>query len=1069
MKRSLFVWVLILMTLVGWSQNPTYYLNPDKKLTQYNFNYWTTDDGLPTNSLLHIHQARDGFLWITGYSGLIRFDGSIFKLYNNTNVDVLKSNVIRGIAEDSKGNLWFTSQGNGLIRMHNGDFQAYGVDQDILHLYRGIYADKEDRIWTASPEAGWFYLENGRINFIKYHKPLQNIEVRAITQSKSGAIWFATLGEGLFKYENGKLKAYTTKDGLTDNWIYSLFVDKEDNLWIGTSSGICYFDGTTFKKTFPEIGVTVNKILKDHYGNFWIGTIEGLYREKANNTLEFINSTNGLPNNFIIDFLFDTEGNMWLTHYKGGLAQIKDGKFTNYTFEGGLPGEVVNTVCEINDESFLVGFDNGKLVNILNGTIKPYKMRSNFDGNRVRDIQKDSNGNLWFSTYLGLLKKMPDGQESWYSKKDGFDGTKIRLTYEDSKGNIWVGTRNNGLVKIEPDNDLVQFDVSNGLSSNLIMSVDEDKQGNIWVGTSEGIGGLNSISATNVVTAYTKEDGFRSDIVFNITPTADSVIWFATITGIWAFKDGQFFNITTKNGLEDNSVFDLIEDGLGNFWIPFAGGLMKVEKQELEQCFDNNLHVFEVRTYDKFDGMPNSECNPTAQVTKGSNGKLYFPTLDGLSVIDPSNEMINNCIPPVYIESITVDNQKVLPGPDLHFPPGKKRYTFGYTALSLYEPKKVSYEYQLVGFETEWTRTSDRSVSYTNLPHGSYEFRVRACNNDDIWNLDGTKLNFIIKNRFTESVGFYILILIVSFSLVYVIYVWRISQLKNRQETLEKMVNDRNHEVIEKNKTLEIQKAEIQNQNSTLTLQKAEIEQQSEELERQKDELKESIRSKDKIFSIISHDLRSPLGNIQTMLNLLVNKGDQFDADKKSRILENLAEITKSTYYLLDNLLSWSRSQRGLINFDPQMFLVAPIVNEVVELVTPMSSKKNIEIISRINESDLAFGDLNMVKTIFRNLIENALKFTYENGKVEIFSTIQGEIVEFGVKDSGVGMSEETVYTLMHKKEIETTFGTNREKGSGLGLLLCKEFIQKNNGNFRIESEQGKGSTIYFSLKRFQI
>jgi len=208
MKKSVSSCVLLFLIVLGTlGQNPTYFLHPDKKLSQYNINHWSTENGLPTNSLLHIHQAINGYLWITGYSGLIRFDGSDFTLYNNSNTNVFKSNVIRNIAEDSKGRLWLTSQGNGLISIDQGVYKTYGTELNILHLYRGILADNQDRIWAASPEAGWFYLENNEIHFIEYSSSLKNIEVRTIVQSKTGAIWFATLGEGLFKYENGNLKS----------------------------------------------------------------------------------------------------------------------------------------------------------------------------------------------------------------------------------------------------------------------------------------------------------------------------------------------------------------------------------------------------------------------------------------------------------------------------------------------------------------------------------------------------------------------------------------------------------------------------------------------------------------------------------------------------------------------------------------------------------------------------------------------------------------------------------------------------------------------------------------------
>lgn len=1064
----LFALIAICMQLVG--QSPTYYLNPDKKLNQYNIEHWTTEEGLPTNSLLHIHQSKSGYVWISSYSGLIRFNGHEFKVFNNVNTPSLVSNVIRNISEDSKGVIWLTTQGNGLVALNDGEVKAYGEDHQLRNLYRGLLVDNKDRIWAASTEMGWFYLEDETIHTIEYSSSLKNIEVRAIAQSKSGAIWFATLGEGLFKYENGILESYKVEDGLIDNWVYSLFVDEMDNLWVGTSSGLCYYDGKNFYHPIPEITSTVNQIKKDRFGNFWIAASEGLYRYNSyKNKVEFINHRNGLPVNFIIDFIFDTEGNLWATHYKGGLSSIKDGKFTNYTNQGGLPGKVVNSIAQVNKESLWLGFDNGALASLNKGNIQPVKFKTDLKGERIRHIFVDTRGNKWISTYSGLLKVSAKGKEFWFDETTGFPGSKIRLTFEDSSGNIWVGTRNNGLIKITPSNQFVNYNVEHGLNSNLIMAIEEDLDGVIWVGSSEGVSGLNSISVDGIISTYTVDDGFNSSIVFNITIDDQGHKWLATTTGLWLLKDQSFSNITTVQGLKDNSLFDIIEDGYGYCWMPYAEGIMKVKKQDILDFLDKKTELFDCRVYNKYDGLPDSECNPTAQAFKGRDGNLYFSTLEGLAVIDPENVLINNFIPPIVIEEVSCDNQVLDDLDDITINPQVKRITFKYSALTYYYTEKVQYEYKLEGFEDEWTQTSENTVSYTNLNSGEYTFKVRACNNDGIWNTEGASLAFVIDTSFFNSALFYILILISFAGVVYLFYYWRISQLKRNQEYLEKTIAVRTHEITEKNKALLLHKEEIEKQNQVLQNQKTEIELHSKELKKHQDELNESIRSKDKIFSIISHDLRSPLGNVQNMLDLLIDKGDQFDKDKKARILENLAEITKSTFYLLDNLLNWSRSERGLIHFDPQMFLVQPVVNEVLLFVKPMAEKKRIRMISYIGDSDLAFGDVNMVKTIFRNFIENAVKFTHEEGTIKITSVVKNEEIEFHIKDSGVGLSEEAIYELLHKRDIQATFGTNREKGSGLGLLICKEFIRKNNGEFNIESTSGEGSTFIFSLKRFQL
>lgn len=1066
---SIFIMLLVL-SIVGHGQKPTYYLDPDKKLTQYNFDHWSTNNGLPTNSLLYIHQSSEGYLWITGYSGLIRYDGLKFRVFSNANTEVFNSNVFRNIAEGSDGKLWMTTQGNGLVSYAKGEFETYGTDIGLMHLYRGLLADSQGRIWAASPDKGWFYFDNGAFNFIESATPLNNIEVRDIAQSKTGAIWFATLGEGLFKYENGILKRFTETDGLISDWVYSLFVDDDDNLWVGTSKGICYYDGYRFHHTLPEITSTVNKIMNDRFGNIWIGTFNGLYRSKAfPRQLEHISSENGLANDFIVDMVFDSEGSLWITHYKGGITRVKDGKFTNYTQKGGLPGSVVNTVIETQKQTLLAGFDNGELIEIENGRIKPYLLKTNLTGNRIRHVLIDNSNVLWISTYFGLLKVSPNGTEKWHNEANGFFDTQIRLSFQDSKGNTWVGSRNNGVLKMSNNGSQTVYNAENGLLSNLVMAIEEDVVGNIWVGTSEGNGSLNKIDVKGNISSYSIGKGFESDIVFNIYPDPNGAVWFATVNGLWLYKNESFFNITTKQGLADNSVFDVVEDDLGYLWMPFDNGVMKVWKQDAVDITDSLISKLICRVYNKFDGMPNSECNPTTQSLKGSDGRLYFPTLDGLSVIDPSDEIINNFIPPVLVEEVIVDNRRVQLSDKMVFEPWNKRYTFNFTALSLYEPEKVIFRYQLSGFDEEWTETTQRSVSYTNLPHGNYSLNVIASNNDGVWNQAGAQLNFVIKPKFTETAFFNIMLLILSFISVFLIYIWRIDQYRKSKIELERIIMSRTREISDKNEALELQKSEIQKQNEILQRHKHEIEHQTKELEIQKEELNESILSKDKIFSIISHDLRSPLGNIKNMLSLLIDRKDQFDEQKRNRILENLAEITKSTFFLLDNLLSWSRSQRGLIAVEPQMFLVAPVVDEILKLTRHQSDKKRITILSHIDESDLAYGDINMIKTIFRNIIENSIKFTNEGGKVEITSAIKHDFIEFAFTDNGVGMTEEQVSGLLKGQEIQSTFGTNREKGSGLGLVLCKDFIHKNGGSYNVISKPGEGTTFIISLKRFQI
>ncbi len=1070
MKKFLFLTLLFLASGLIYGQIPTYYLNPNKKLTQYNFKNWTTENGLPSNSLLHIHQTSDGYLWISGYSGLIRFDGNSFTVFNSSNTEALENNVIRSLAEDRKGNLWMTTQGSGLIAYNNGTFKTYGKEIGMMNLYRALLVDDKDRIWSASPEFGWFYLENEELHFIEHSSSLKNLEVRTIIQSQDGTIWFGTLGNGIYKYQNNQLSQVEMPDYLKNEWIYSL-LSENGELWIGANSGVFTYNGKQFSRQLPQINSTVNDILRDKYGNMWFGTINGLYRKnKSDESLEYISTDNGLANNFVIDFLFDFEGNFWITQYKGGLTRISDGKFTNFTYRGGLPEKVVNAIDEISPNTLLVGFDEGNLVTIKNGQIYPYKPKTNLSRDRIRHILTDSKKNIWISTYDGLLKIEPSGKETFLNENTGFPESKIRLAYEDLNGNIWIGTRNNGLIRMDKNGKTQLYNVNHGLTSNLVMAINEDKQGNIWIGTSEAINGLNKISPDGRIEPIGPESGFFGEIVFNIYCDKDGLLWIASNNGLWLRKEDKFFSFNSKKGLLSDSPYDVIEDDYGFLWLPFSEGIMKVSKKELIEVRDFPEMKIHCTTFDKHDGMKQSECNPTTQSIKSQDGKLYFPTLDGIAMIDPLNMMYNNYIPPVYIESIKVDNTILPATSNLKINPGAKRYTFYYTAPCLYDGEKVKFKYRLTGFENEWTETENiRSVSYTNLKHGDYTFEVTASNNDNIWNEQGTKYSFSIKPRFIETAWFYILIGLVLISITYLFYRIRVIQLEKQKQELEEIVNERTHEILKKNSELEEQKNLIEQKSNILLEQKNEIEAQATVLEAQKEELKGLVASKDKIFSIISHDLRAPLGNIKNMIDMLTEHPERFDEEKRNKIFSNFSSITKSTFYLIDNLLNWTRAQRGLIVYDPEVILIQPIIEDILELFKPIYTKKNIFVANNIDSATLAFGDLNMVRTIFRNLISNALKFTPNEGRVEISSTVNSDTVEFSVKDNGIGMSPENLDNFLKSKDMNTTYGTNNEKGSGLGLILCRDFIEKNGGTFKVESHEGEGTKFSFTLKRFQI
>ena len=227
--------------------------------------------------------------------------------------------------------------------------------------------------------------------------------------------------------------------------------------------------------------------------------------------------------------------------------------------------------------------------------------------------------------------------------------------------------------------------------------------------------------------------------------------------------------------------------------------------------------------------------------------------------------------------------------------------------------------------------------------------------------------------------------------------------------------------------------------------------------------LRELKETKDKMCSVISHDLRAPLGGIKSMLDLIYeDNAEKQEISKKS--LDSLKNAADQTYNLLENLLYWSRSQRGNLVNDPEKVNIHELVLENIELLRTMSKNKNIEIHNEVDENIYAWADRNMIKTVLRNLIINAIKFTDAKGTVTISSKENNEKVEVEVADNGIGIQKSNLEKILNNKEYYTTFGTNREKGSGLGLNLCIDFINRNDGELFIDSEYGKGSTFTFTL-----
>ena len=235
-------------------------------------------------------------------------------------------------------------------------------------------------------------------------------------------------------------------------------------------------------------------------------------------------------------------------------------------------------------------------------------------------------------------------------------------------------------------------------------------------------------------------------------------------------------------------------------------------------------------------------------------------------------------------------------------------------------------------------------------------------------------------------------------------------------------------------------------------------------IRKQAQRLEELNAAKDKLFSIVAHDVRGPLGNLKFMIQLMELKGINFGSNDFYHNLERIKSSTDEILNLLENLLYWSRSQVGTLKCVPEEFELDDIIRENVSLLQPNAEAKKISLINEADKGLKLWADRNMVRTIIRNLVSNAIKFTHEEGTVVLAAQVKSEMVEISIKDNGVGISKDKVSLIFSDSGYFTSYGTHREKGSGLGLPLCRSFIQMNKGKFYGDSEVGKGTTFYFTI-----
>ena len=342
---------------------------------------------------------------------------------------------------------------------------------------------------------------------------------------------------------------------------------------------------------------------------------------------------------------------------------------------------------------------------------------------------------------------------------------------------------------------------------------------------------------------------------------------------------------------------------------------------------------------------------------------------------------------------------------------------------------------------------------------------MKGSNNDGIWNEEGTSNEIIITPPFWQKWWFKSITISLIVFIVLLIFYLRIRQIRKRNIILEGLVKERTQEINDKNTILEEQAEKLNNTNTKLEERQQLIEEQSDKLKAQRDELHEVNSAKDKLFSIVAHDLKNPFSVLLGFIELIQESYDSFAEEERKEMIGIIGESAGHVYNLLNNLLNWSISQRGVIQFNPKITNIVDLVNDNITLLTDQAAKKSINIEFKPSHEDInLLIDTNILNVVIRNLLTNAVKYTDKNGTIRLNCVVKGKNVVLSIKDNGIGISEENVNKLFRNDIHFSTRGTKNETGTGLGLIVCKEFIEKHQGKIWLESEENEGTTFFISI-----
>lgn len=754
-----------------------------------NFKY---DKNLLQVGIFNLVQDKDKLLWLGARDGLICFDGnhffqagpsisssakSLFKdrqgrlWIGTTNEGVivwkkkeiarysvkngLVGNDVTGFAEDCHGVMWIGTR-NGLFAVDSlGRIRHFTTEHGLVNNSISVLmADHTGEIWIGAG-AIVHRLKHDTITVVADPTASPFDKILSILEDRTHRIWLGTSG-GLKCLENGQIHTYTTHEGLVNNKVYSLGEGPDGSIWITTEGGVSVFVNGRFVTMRHELiaGRIISKILTTEDGTIWLNSLDsGLLKVKMN-PIGFISNWFGLKSKMVWSIHEDRDGAIWIAG-DSGLQRIFRKKFDLFLFNDQL--EKSSVFCSFTDRRGMlwIGTNNG-LFQYVQG--------------RLREVIVPGigQGKYWLSIY------------------------------EDSRGTVWLG--GDGVVMCYRDGQFYPIKIGDKSEMFCIYSFYEDHRGIVWVGSQAGLKFIQN----GQLLPYSKEV-FQGRAVYSIMEDGNGILWVGSDIGLIGVDGGRIICPKDRDGRLMDVIYSTIIDRFGNFWINGRNGISCISSSQVGHMSTKYNNRLELRLFNELDGILSPIGNGGVQPCslKSRDGRLWFPTIRGVVVIDPEalSKQVEYVQPSIIkvsadgavIRSIIHDTDKACV-----VPPGRDRFEFHFSDLNYNIAGKLLFRYKLEGFDRDWVDAGTNRVAYyTNLPPGHYRFRLQAAisGRPAAWNETVLPIHF--RPLFRQTIWFYLLIALVILSASVLLWRYRVHQLEMRSQKLERMVDERTAELEE--------------------------------------------------------------------------------------------------------------------------------------------------------------------------------------------------------------------------------------------------------------------------------